>query len=174
MGNIEKDITINLKDNEYVLTNAVIDPYTKNNISTYIVKGNVPISFNLANADMNREGVKLRVFYYRKLKNRNTLNRCCDIVYPSGKEINIIPSFTYEKLKSKNWLSNCIIIIRLEYDIKALQFGPVKNDVRVNKSAEFAFKIVSEDEFNMYKKMEEEKIVEEENGEIKRPKRPKD
>ena len=149
MGNIEKDITINLKDNEYVLTNAVIDPSTKNNISTYIVKGNVPISFNLANADMNRDGVNLRVFYYRKIKNRNTINRCCDIVYPSGKEINIIPSFTYDRLKAKNWLSNCLIIIRLEYDIKAIQFGPVKNDERVNKSAEFAVKTAICFSFNL-------------------------
>ena len=93
------------------------------------------------------------------------------MIYPSGKLINIIPFRTYEKLTSKNRLSSCLIIIKLEYDVKAIQFGPVTNNERVNKSTEFAFKFVSEDEFNMYKKMEEEKKVEDESGEIKRPKR---
>ena len=171
MGNTEKDITININKDDYVLTNAVIDPSTKNNINTYIVKDNVSISFNLANADMNRDGVSLRNYYYRKVKNKNTIIRCCDMVYPSGKLISVIPNRTYERLSSKRRLDSCLIIIRLEYDIKAIQFGPVTNDERVNKSEEFAFKIVSEDEFNMYKKMEEEKIKKDEGNEIKRPRK---
>lgn len=121
---------------------------------------------------MNREGVSLRNFYYRKIRNKNTLIRCCDMVYPSGKLITVVPSRTYNRLLSKNRLGSCLIIIRLEYDIKAIQFGPVTNDERVNKFAEFAFKIVSEDEFNMYKKMEEEKKIKDESGEITRPKKP--
>lgn len=128
------------------------------------------ISFNLANADMNREGVVLRNLYYKKYKNRNTLNRCCDMIYPSGKEISIIPSYTYNRLKSKKWLGNSLIIFKFEYDVKALQFGTENNDERINKSLEFAFKIVSEDEYNMYKKMEEEKIKKTNDNEIKRPK----
>ena len=173
MGNIEKDITININKDDYVLTNAVIDPSTRNNINTYIVKENVPISFNLANADMNREGVSLRNYYYKRVKNKNTIIRCCDMVYPSGKSITIIPVRTYERLLSKNRLYNSLIIIKLEYDVKAIQFGSVENNERVNKSEEFAFKIVSEDEFNMYKKMEDEKKTKDEyeNGEIKRPKK---
>ena len=58
MGNIDDDITVNLKNNEYVLTNAVINPVTNNNISTYIVKDNVPISFNLVN---NEKIIKIKV-----------------------------------------------------------------------------------------------------------------
>ena len=71
MGNIDDDITVNLKNNEYVLTNAVIDPVTKNNISTYIVKDNVPISFNLVNNDILRENVHILNFYYRTYKNKH-------------------------------------------------------------------------------------------------------
>lgn len=174
MGNIEDDITVNLKDSEYVLTNAVIDPVTKNNISTYIVKSNVPISFNLANADINRESVKILNFYYRNYKNKNLIIRCFEGVYTGGTDVNVIPMQTYDYLTTKKKLNNCLIMYKLNYDVKPIQFGPTKNEDVINKSVEFAFKIVSDEEFDMYKKMEEEKeIVTNDEGVIKRPRKRK-
>lgn len=172
MGNIDDDITVNLKNNDYVLTNAVIDPVTKNNISTYMVKKNVPISFNLANADINRESVHLLNFYYRTYKNKNLIIRCYESIYPGGKDINVLPSQVYDYLDAKKKLGNNLIIFRLNYNVKPMQFGPTKSEEIVNKSIEFAFKIVSDEEFEMYKKIEEERHIEED-GVIKRPKKQK-
>ena len=173
MGNIEDDITVNLKNNDYVLTNAVINPVTKNNISTYMVKNNVPISFNLANADISRETVHLLNFYYKPYKNKNLLIRCYESIYSGGKDINVLPNQVYEYLSSKKKLSNNIIIFRLNYNVKPIQFGPTKSEESINKSVEFAFKIVSDEEFEMYKKMEEEKTLVEDDKVIRRPKKPK-
>ena len=173
MGNIDDDITVNLKDNEYVLTNAVIDPVTKNNISTYIVKDNVPISFNLANNDIVRDHVHILNFYYRNYKNKNLIIRCFEGTYVGGKDINLIPYKTYEYLSTKKGLNDYLIIIRLNYNIKQNQFGPINEDESTVKTIEFAFKIVSNEEFEMYKKMEaeKEKNKDEEGGVIKRPRK---
>ena len=172
MGNIEEDITVNLKDNDYVLTNAVIDPVSKNNIRTYMVKNNVPISFNLANADINRDSVYLSNFYYRTYKNKNLIIKCYEAMYHGGKDVNVLPTRVYDYLDSKKKSNINIIVFRLNYNVKPIQFGPVKNDEAISKSVEFAFKIVSDEEFDMYKKMEETKNEEEEKV-IKRPKRQK-
>lgn len=173
MGNIEDDITVNLKDNEYVLTDAVINPVTKNNISTYMVKNNVPISFNLANADINRDSVHLQNYYYRTYKNKNLTIRCFDGIYVGGKDVNVLPSQVYDYLESKKKLNNNLIMLKLNYSVKPLQFGPTNDENAVNKSVEFAFKIVSDEEFEMYRKMEEEKHKEENETEIRRPRKQK-
>ena len=146
---------------------------TKNNISTYIVKNNVPISFNLANADINRESVHLLNFYYKTYKNKNLIIRCYESIYPGGKEVSVLPSQVYDYLESKKKLSNNLILFRLTYNVKPIQFGPTKNDEWVNKSIDFAFKIVTDEEFEMYKKMEEEKHLEEDETVIRRPKKQK-
>ena len=146
---------------------------TKNNISTYIVKNNVPISFNLANADINRESVHLLNFYYKTYKNKNLIIRCYESIYPGGKEVSVLPSQVYDYLESKKKLSNNLILFRLTYNVKPIQFGPTKNDELVNKSIDFAFKIVTDEEFEMYKKMEEEKHLEEDETVIRRPKKQK-
>ncbi len=173
MGNMDDDITVNLKNNEYVLTNAVIDPVTKNNISTYIVKDNVPISFNLVNNDILRENVHILNFYYRTYKNKSLIIRCFEGTYVGGKDINLIPLKTYEYLSTKKGLNDYLIIFRLNYNIKQNQFGPRNEDENPVKTAEFAFKIVSNEEFDMYKKMEveKEKNKYEEDGVIKRPRK---
>ena len=173
MGNMDEDITVNLKDNEYLLTNAVIDPVTKNNISTYMVKKNVPISFNLANADINRSSVHLSNFYYRTYKNKNLIIRCFETIYQGGKDVNVLPTQVYDYLDSKKKSNINLIVFRLNYNVKPIQFGPTKSEESINKSVEFAFKIVSDEEFDMYKKMEEEKNKEKENV-IRRPKKQSD
>lgn len=171
MGNMDEDITVNLKNNEYVLTNAVIDPVTKSNISTYIVKDNVPISFNLVNNDINRDNVHILNFYYRTYKNKSLIIRCFEGTYAGGKDINVMPYKTYEYLAAKKGLNDYLIIFRLNYSVTTNQFGPRNEDENPVKTMEFAFKIVSDEEFEMYKKMEAEKNIDEENGVIKRPKK---
>ena len=172
MGNIEEDITVNLKDNEYVLTNAVIDPVSKNNISTYMVKNNVPISFNLVNTDINRDNVHLSNFYYKIYKNKNLIIRCYESIYHGGKVLNVLPTQVYDRLDAKKKANINLIIFRLNYNLKPMQLESDNNEEEINKSLEFAFKIVSDEEFEMYKKMEEEKNKEDET-EIKRPRKQK-
>ncbi len=173
MGNIDDDITVNLKNNEYVLTNAVINPVTNNNISTYIVKDNVPISFNLVNNDINRDNVHILNFYYKNYKNKSLIIRCFEGTYVGGKDINVIPNKIYEYLTDKKGLNDYLIIFRLNYSIRQNQFGPINEDENPVKNMEFAFKIVSSEEFDMYKKMEAEREKNniEESGVIKRPKK---
>ena len=147
IGNEEADITINVNEHEYVLTNAVIDPLTKGNLITYIFKEeDVPISFNLPNTKMLPDKTILKIFYYRQIKNKNIKVRCLDKVYKSGTNINLMPINIYNILKATNRLYNSIIIYQFDYVL-------YENDEESNKTMQFAFKIVSEKEFDMYKEI---------------------
>ena len=159
------DITINLKDNDYVLTNAVIDPFTKNNIYTYIVKDNVPVSFNLVSSKMSPRQALLRIFYYRTIKNKNIKIRCLDTLYSGGKDISIVPDEAFSVLKATNRLNGCTFIFSFDYKVVD------KDEQIVDKTLQYAFKIVSEREYKMYKDMEEFNAVKAYNDSIIKPKR---
>lgn len=164
-GNEALDITINLKNNDYVLTNAVIDPFTKNNIYTYIVKENVPVSFNLVNNIMTPRQTILRIYYYRNLKNKSVKVRCLDTLYMGGEYINIVPEETFSVLKATNRLNSCIFIFQFDYKMVG------EKDSINDKTMQYAFKIVSDREFKMYKDMEEFNAIKAYNDSIVRPKK---
>ena len=163
--NKELDININLKENDYVLTSAVIDPFTKSNISTYIVKDNAEISFTLSNMSMQPFEALLRNYYYRTLNNKSIKIRCLDTLYFSGTNINIVPNAAYSILKATNRLNGCIFIFQFDY--KVLD----ENNNIIDKTLNYAFKIVSDREFKMYKDMEEYNAVKAYNDRILRPKK---
>lgn len=94
------------------MTNAVIDPFSKSNLYTYIVKENVPISFNLVNINMTSGYALLKNYYYRTVKNRNVKIRCLDTLYFGGTDIHIVPSVAYGVLKATNRLNNCLFIFQ--------------------------------------------------------------
>ena len=159
------DITINLKDNDYVLTNAVIDPFTKSNIYTYIVKENVSISFNLVNTNMDPRQALLKLYYYRTIKNKSLKIRCLDTFYSGGNDISIVPDSAFSILKATNRLNGCIFIFNFEYKI-------VDKDGKIlDKSIQYAFKIVSDREYKMYKDMEAFNAAKAYNDSIIRPKK---
>ena len=164
-GEEDLDITINLKDNDYVLTNAVIDPFTKSNLYTYIVKENVPISFNLVNTNMNPRQALLKIFYYRTIKNKNIKIRCLDTLYLGGGDIKIVPDAAFNVLKATHRLNSCIFIFNFEYKV-------VNADKQiVDKNIQYAFKIVSDREYKLYKDMEEFNAVKAYNDSIIKPKK---
>lgn len=147
------------------MTNAVIDPFTKNNIYTYIVKENVPISFNLVSTQMDPRQALLRIFYYRNIKNKNVKIRCLDTIYFGGNDIKIVPEAVFSILKATNRLHGCIFIFNFEYK--------VVDDSKqiVDKTLQYAFKIVSDREYKMYKDMEEFNAAKAYNDSIIRPKK---
>ena len=143
----------------------MIDPFTKSNIYTYIVRENVPISFNLVNTNMSPRQALLRIFYYRTIKNKNIKIRCLDTIYVGGKDISIVPEDAFTVLKATNRLNSCIFIFNFEYKV-------VNKDKQIaDKSVQYAFKIVSDREFKMYKDMEEFNAVKAYNDSIIRPKK---
>ena len=148
---------------EYVFTNAVIDPITKNNIETYIVKDNTHVVFNLLNNIKEASEVTLHNYYYRMFRSKNIKIRCLDTLYFGGTAVEIIPQKTYNVLKLTNKLDACLFIFQFNYSIN-------KNGVLENKEIKYAFKIVSEKEYDMYKNMEKP-VVNIESGEIKRPRK---
>lgn len=160
----EPDVTVNIVNSEYVLTNAVLDPTTKGNIETYIVKDNVDTVFSLFHGAEERRYATLRNYYYRPYKNKNLTIRCFDTTYFGGTAINIVPQKIYDVLKVTNRLEDCLFIFELEYD--------VKNDDEVveKRKKKYAFKIVNEKDYEMYKNMEKP-VIEEDDGVIKRPKK---
>lgn len=163
-GNEGLDITINFKNNDYVLTNAVIDPFSKNNIYTYIVKENVPVSFNLVNVNVSPRQALLKIFYYRTIKNKNIKIRCLDTFYAGGHDISIVPDAAYSVLKATNRLNGCLFIFQFEYTMVG------EEDKIEDKTIQYAFKIVSDREYNMYKEMEEFNAIKAHNDSIVRPK----
>lgn len=148
-----------------MLTNAVIDPFTKSNIYTYIVRENVPISFNLVNTNMSPRQALLKIYYYRSIKNKNIKIRCLDTLYSSGKDINIVPEAAFTVLKATNRLNACIFIFNFEYKIVD------KDKQIVDKTIQYSFKIVSDREYKMYKDMEEFNAIKAYNDSIIRPKK---
>lgn len=144
----------------------MIDPFTKSNIYTYIVKENVPISFNLVNNKMNPRQALLKIFYYRTLKNKSIKIRCLDTIYNGGNDISIVPDATFSVLKATNRLNGCIFVFNFDY--KMVENGGNITD----KSLQYAFKIVSEREYKMYKDMEEFNAIKMYNDSIIRPKKP--
>lgn len=147
------------------MTNAVIDPSTKNNIYTYIVKENVPISFNLVSTQMDPRQALLRIFYYRNIKNKNVKIRCLDTIYFGGNDIKIVPEAVFSILKATNRLHSCIFIFNFEYKVV-----DDSNQI-VDKTLQYAFKIVSDREYKMYKDMEEFNAAKAYNDSIIRPKK---
>lgn len=160
----EPDVTVNIINSEYVLTNAVLDPTTKGNIETYIVKDNVDTVFSLLHGTEERGKALLHNYYYTTFKNKNLIIRCFDTMYFGGTAINIVPQKIYDILKVTNKLEECLFIFELEYEVKN------ETNELENKTKKYAFKIVSDREYDMYKNMEKP-VEEEENGVIKRPKK---
>ena len=147
------------------MTNAVIDPFTMNNIYTYIVTENVPISFNLVNVNMDPRQALLRIYYYRTIKNKNVKIRCLDTLYNGGIDISIVPSDAFSVLKATNRLHGCIFVFQFDYKIVE-NYGKI-----ADKSIQYSFKIVSDREYKMYKDMEEFNAVKLHNESIVRPKK---
>lgn len=131
-------------------------------MSTYVVKENVPIFFSMVNHDIDSANVLFKNYYYRTIKNKNIKIRCVDTIYYGGALTNIVPNEAYTVLKATNRLYGCTFIVELTYRVN-------ENKKLSEKVTEFAFKILSEKEFNMYKKMEDAKKVEKET--IVRPKK---
>ncbi|MBO6119167.1 MAG: hypothetical protein J6P02_01730 [Lachnospiraceae bacterium] len=128
------------------------------------MKENVPISFNLVSERMNPRQALLKIFYYRTIKNKNVKIRCLDTFYFGGTDISIVPEVAYSVLKATNRLHSCIFIFYFEYKV-------AENDGKiVDKNIQYAFKIVSDREFEMYKNMERFNEVKAYNDSIVRPK----
>lgn len=128
------------------------------------MKENVPISFNLVSERMNPRQALLKIFYYRTIKNKNVKIRCLDTFYFGGTDISIVPEVAYSILKATNRLHSCIFIFCFEYKV-------AENDGKiVDKNIQYAFKIVSDREFEMYKNMERFNEVKAYNDSIVRPK----
>lgn len=158
------DITVNVLNNEYIMTNAVIDPFTKNNIVTYILKENSQVVFNLANASIDDHYANLQSFYYRTIRNKNVIIRCADRIYIGGTALEIVPKSTYNVLSATKKLNDCLFVYKFSYKINS-------SDELNEKTMEIAFKIVSDKEYDMYKDIEKPLINNEEDGIIKRPKK---
>lgn len=166
---IEPDFEVHIKDADYVVSDAIINPVTKENIRTYILKENTNVSFSFLNVNVDLVSVIISNFYYRTIKNKTFKIRCFDQIYYNDTDIEILPERTYKILSVTRKLPSCLFITELHY--KENQ----KNE-KIDKIAQIAFKIVTEKEFTMYDQLarviNKNKIKEKnDNGTIKRPKK---
>lgn len=162
--NSDPDITANILNSDNVITNAVIDPITKGNISTYIVKENAEVTFYFLSDLIDLSSIQIQNFYYRTINNRTVKVRCRDFAFNGHLTTTIIPDKTYSILKATNRLEDALFIYQIDYKVS-------NADTVEDKSVKFAFRIVSDKEYDMYKGMESKPVVEKNNGEIKRPKK---
>lgn len=153
----EPDIIVNMGKNEYIVTSAVVDPMTKGNIDTYVVKDNARISFSITNHDIDSKNVIVKNYYYRTFKGKNIKIRLKDMAFTGGVPIEIVPDFTYNVLEATNRLTNSLFIFEFDYKYKG-----------ESKVTKFAFKFGTDKEYEMYKDMVVNKEEDEET--IKRPK----
>ena len=77
----------------------------------------------------------------------------------------IVPDAAYNVLKATNRLNGCLFIFQFEYKM-------VEDDGKIaDKTLQYAFKIVSDREYNMYKEMEEFNKIKDHNDSIIRPRK---
>lgn len=146
-----------------MITDAVIDPSSKGNIETFVVKDNAPIAFYIINSDIDHNNIYIENYYYRTISNRTAKVRCRDFKYNSNTGIRIVPNKLYGKLKATDKINDCLFI----YDIKYRLHTNAGEEDRLMR---FAFKIVPEDEYIMYQNIEVKPVIDDGN-EIKRPKK---
>lgn len=114
---------------------------------------------------MNPRQAILRNYYYRSFDGKNIKIRCIDTSYFGGTLIRIVPENIYNVLKITNRLEDCLFIFEFEYIIK----NQDKDETRLKK---FAFKIVSNKEYEMYQNIEKPFDIDT-GDEIRRPRKPK-
>lgn len=151
-----KSIKISIPNSDFVITNAVIDPFTKNNIDAYVVKDNAEIYFTF-NDSIDKSSIILRCYYYYVLKNRKLLIRCFDANYSYLQNLHVAPESVFNILSMQKKLDNCLFI----YDISYIENG-------ANKTDRYSFKVASKNEYNMYVNYE---IKNAQDKEIKRPRK---
>lgn len=145
-------------NNEHIVTSAVVDPMTKGNIDTYVIRDNIKVSFSVANHNIDSKKVIVKNYYYRTFKGKNIKIRIKDMPLISGSLVDIVPDFTYNVLEATKRLTNSLFIFEFDYELNGEE-----------KVTKFAFKFGTDKEYEMYKEMESTK-EEDEGGTIKRPK----
>lgn len=165
----KQDIVVSPAVNDYILTDAVIDPITKNNIDTYILKDNMKVSFSFSNHNLKSDAIVLSHYYLTTLKSKVLKIRCRDTAYVPGIELDVVPPIAYAVLKATGRIDDCIFVYNVTYTTE-------NNGEKVEKTQNIYFKVVSEKEYNAYRSMKhlnEETVETKETGEIKRPKKQK-
>lgn len=112
---------------------------------------------------MNPRQAILRNYYYRTFDGKNIKIRCLDTSYFGGTVIKVVPESIYEVLKVTNRLDDCLFIFEFEYVVKSHEM----DETRLRK---FAFKIVSDKEYEMYQNVEKPFDIDD-GKEIRRPKK---
>lgn len=158
-------MSVSVGANDYVLSDVIINPMTKTNVSAYIVKENATLKFSIVNDDIDLNTVVINNYYYRNFKSRNIKIKCIDTAYNADRNMTIIPQSDYLLLNAKNRLHSCLFIFTVNYKMKNAE-----NSNFLNES--FYFKIVPEEEFNMYREMLRTfDVPTTQNNEILRPKK---
>ena len=195
------DLTLEIKNNEFLINNSIIDPLTRNNVNGYIITDNIGLAINLSNRDVVNRPFRLESYYYTLYKGKYIKVRCKDYDYNNGTYIDLVPNNTYPLLKSTNRILDTLFVIDVYYEVNnhnigievekmlkesALTNNEVSIDEYLNKNnvyidrdgnyiekrnMKFYFKLVSNKEYLMYKNLE--KPAEEDSKEIKRPKKQK-
>lgn len=164
--NITPDIIVGLKTDDYVISDAIIDPITKDNVSAYVLKDNALIYFSFANHEITSKVGTVTNLYYRTYKNKNLIIRNREFSYVPATEIMAVHEDTFEVLKATNRLNDTLFKFNIIYSVK-------ENGQEIQKSSNFYFKVVGENQYEAYKEVSKASKDEEDNGEIKRPKKQK-
>lgn len=145
------------------MSNMFINPFTTDNVMTYVVKDNLAINFAFGNHEIISDKVFVNSFYYSNVNNKPIKIACFDKICNTNENISLMPFETYRILDATNRLDDSLCIIRVNYAIKS---GNKKSE----KYADFYFKIVKEGEFKMYKDSLKPIENKDENGNITKPK----
>ena len=136
----------------YVMSNAVLDPYTRENIMTMIVKDNLKIKFRILDYKVDVNTLFIENYYYTSYKDKNIKIKCIDSKYIANEFVDIVPKNIYDLLLVKKNLNKCLFVQNINYEKNIYD---EKNNVIGTKkeSYRFNFKIVDEKEFNAYKNL---------------------
>lgn len=153
---------------DYVISNAVLDPYTRENIVTMIVKDNLKIKFRLLDYKVVPESLVIENYYYTSYNDQNIKIKCIDRKYIAGENVDIIPKKIYDILLVKKKLNKCLFVQNICYDKKI--YDEKDNVIGIEKeNYRFNFKIVDEKEFDAYKNLTKKIVIK--NDTIKKPKK---
>ena len=117
------------------------------------------------NRNITSPAMAMKVYYYKKFRGKTIKIMCLEDALLPSQNINLIPVQIYNSLKSTKRINDSLFVLDLTYN-KQYANNPV--EVCDKK---FYFRFVSDRQYDMYKKIEEDnkKLVEE--TKIFRPKK---
>ncbi|MCQ2609231.1 MAG: hypothetical protein MJ151_00320 [Lachnospiraceae bacterium] len=128
----------------------IINPKTGETVDGYIFKDNTKCKLTLANLNATLKPIKVINYYYRDVDGHIVKITNMESNISSASDYEIIPMHTYKQLKNANRLEDRLFVLECSFEVK-------NGDILEEKKINIYFQLVSDEFFDKYKKIIENK-----------------